>query len=457
MADNDNKPLGINLSTVGRFGAGGALTGAGLASALTFVKMLRDLSEEQKARHAIDEHTLTLTLPAKESAAKKKDEKDPKVKMDKSKAVEKPATTPKQIRSTDGKYNIKTANWQTMASSLLAMGAGGGLGFALVNKVYEHKKQRELERKLEGAKHEYMDMLAGPSTKLASEKGESTFSYMDYPLGLGALALLLGGGSTAWLTKKILDEYNKEPESQYKPVRQPKIQRIVFNTEGEQPAKVASAEPDTLAALCIYLDICSGSPDILGHEKCAEVMEQLGTTPEEMYKMAVSDYEKLQAYLHNNPEFRTVLKRLAMDRHPILKYLKGAVDWPIVGKHGDDKLYDTVRRAVGPEHEMFDAVKNEAAATRAMPKRAGVPDVIGGMLAGSAGATGAQLAFENKRKSKQEPAVQHQSPEEREAEIQDMVDHIDLKAEDRPAAEFAENNKDKIKGVLLMLAEEGKI
>ena len=457
MADNeDYKPLGVNLSTVGRFGAGGALTGASVASALTFVKLIRDMNEAKKERTAVDEHTLTLTLPPKE--ARIKEDKDVKVKIDKSKATEKPATTPKQIRSTDGKYNIKTANWQTMASSLLAMGAGGGLGFALVNKAYEHKKERQLQLQLSGAKQEYLDKLVGPGAKVASAPGDASFSYMDYPMGLGALALLLGGGSTAWLTKKILDEYNREPKSDYRPVRQPKIQRIVFKTDGEEPVKTAGFDKDDTecldAALAVYLDLCSGSPDVLGHEKCAAAMIPLKVTPADLYKMAADDYEQLMGFLHNNPELRTVLKRLAMDRHPVLKYLKPAVNLPVIRGMGDDQLYDGVRRAVGPQHEIFDNVKAE---TRGNMKTADIASTLGGLMAGSVGASAANLAFENKRKPSGKLQRPEATPAENQADIQRMVDGISLKAEDPQAAAFAETNKDKIKKVLRILAEEGRI
>ena len=513
MPDKEEfRPFNMNLSTVGRFGGAGLLGGSSAAAALVLIKMLKDMNDDHKKNDETDDNTIVLTLPAKkaeddcscgadlaqvqgavvppghdikpvkskvkaENRSMVKDKK-PKVRKEHEHVQHKAATTPTQIRSHNGVYSVKTANWQTLAASLAALGLGGGMGFSLVNKIYEKRREKELEGQLSAAKQEYLDTISKTGSVKAAglfggtAKGDPSFSMLDYPFGIGALALLLGGGSTAWLTKRILDQYNKDPESKYKPQSQPRIDRIVFRTEGggsggavtdgegfeslvDKTAAYDDGSRESMEAMLgVYLDICSGSSDIVGDVKCAAVMEPLGLTPSGMYKMADEDYDRLMMYFKMNPELRSTMKRLTMEKHPLLKYLKWGVNLPLIRQFTDQKLYENLERQYGPNQDLWAAVRNgqDVPIKTAMS----MPGLAGGMMAGGAGATLAELAMGDRNERIQEPdAVE--SDDERKARVEDMVRKIDVGAADPEAAKFVQENSDKLRNILLLLAEEGRI
>lgn len=513
--DKDFRPFGVNLSTAGRFGGAGILGGSSAAAALVLVKLLKDLSDERKALTEVPEeekNTIMLTLPKRAQAveplehelaaavAPTKPRKTPnsdrsednkrtnqsvKVRADHPRQGTKAMTTPKQIRSTDGKYNVKTANWQTLATSLLALGAGGSLGYNLVNKVYDIKRQRELEGKLTSAKQEYLDML-GSTSKMGAvkaaglfggtRKGDPSFSWMDYPGGLAAVALLLGGGSTAWLTKKLLDEYNKDPENKFKPTPAPHIDRIVFRSadaddaQAELPSmRIASGEKDASAqdvmeaSLGIYLDLMSGKADILGDVKCGAELIAAGTDPEGMYKMASEDYDRLVMYLKENPGLRSTVKRLAMEKHPILKYFKWTTDLPLIKAYGDSKLYGKLDRNFGPTSDVWGSIRKgetpEMMESKNGSVKAGsIPGLLGGTIAGTGGSIAAQMAFDkSRRREPLEAAPAALTPEEQKAKVEQIVQNIQLGAKDPKALAYVQQNGEKIRNILLILAQEGKI
>lgn len=507
MADNEEhfRPFNVNLSTVGRFGGAGVLGGSSAAAALVLVKMLKDLSEERRLLTEPTEeekNTITLTLPKRAEADcscgadvaapmaemlhpkqskpahtdrsedKKRINQKVKVKADHPRHGTKAMTTPSQIRSTDGKYNVKTANWQTLAASLLALGAGGTLGYTLVNKVYDMKKKRELQAKVDAAKQEYMDQLEG-ATKHAGllgggREGDPSFSLLDYPGGLAAVALLLGGGSTAWVTKKILDEYNKDPENKYKPLHTPHIDRIVFKTEGtgqlpsmeraEEENKNASAQDTMEAALGIYLDIMSGKADVLGDIKCAEAFTALGITPGQMYKMASEEYDQLLMTLKTNPQLASLVKKLVMEKHPILKYFKWTSDLPGVKQYGDAKMYGALDRSFGPTSDIWDSARKGTLEQKyGSVKNSSVPMMIGNATAGTTGGLLAALAFEKSKEPGQPVEVPQETAEEQHAKVEQIVKNIQLGAKDPKALAFVQQNSEKIRNILLLLAQEGKI
>lgn len=516
MADNDNdfRPFGVNLSTMGRFGGAGLLGGSSAAAALVLVRMLKDLSEERKALTQPTEeeqNTITLTLPKRAEAdcsagadcaggavvapaarnpsfvKKLRTDKSEdikrvteifKVKADHPRTGVKAMTTPKQIRSTDGKYNVKMANWQTLAASLLALGAGGALGYTLVNKVYDMKKKRELQAKVDAAKQEYLDQLQG-TTKQAGlfgggREGDPSFSLLDYPGGLGAVALLLGGGSTAWITKRILDEYNKGPENKYKPGHTPHIERIVFKSEGSgQLPSMQRAEEDQVkessdnsaqdvaeASLGIYLDLMSGQARILGDVDCGAELIKSGSNPEEMYKMASEDYDRLVQYLKQNPGLRSTIKRLAMDKHPILKYFKWTSDLPLIKAYGDNKLYESTARRYGPTSDVWDAARTgqlEQKFGSVKDANMGIPSMLGNAGAGTTGAVLASLAFEKAKEEERAAQPVELTPEQQKAKVEQIVQHIQLGAKDPRSLAFVQQNSEKIRNILLLLAQEGKL
>lgn len=494
MADQEEfRPFGVNLSTAGRFAGAGVLGGASAGAALVLVKMLRDLSKEHQALSEPSEeerNTITLTLPKRASSDKSEDNSrlDEKVKRKPamSKSGTKAATTPSQIRNYNGEYSVKTANWQTLAASLMALGAGGSLGFNLVNKVYDIKKKRELDSQLGTAKQEYMDMLSNTvkdgDVKAAGifssdgRRGGSSFSLMDYPMGLGVLALLMGSGSTAWLTKKVLDEYNKDPENKYKPQQGAHIDRIVFQSEdgGKLPSmqraedqavqvKDASAQDCMEASLAVYLDLMSGKADVLGDIKTAAALITTGHMPEDLYKMASEDYDKLVMFFKQNPELRSVVKKVVMEKHPMLRHFKWMSDMPMVSSYGDKKLYEKLDQGYGPDSNIFDALKARTPAVQlgdkmAAVKSAGLPGVLGS-ASGTTGGMMAGMALDRvltKEPQAAEPEVKL-SPEDQQAKVDAIVKNIQLGAKDPRALAFVQQNSEKIRNILLILAQEGKI
>ena len=491
-AEDDFKPLGINLATTGRFAGAGLMGGSSAAAALLFVKMLKDMSDYKARREqagADDDNTLTLTLPKRAGAdcsagadmattgaecppakdvKKKKHATDEhgvpkKLHTEQTRSKETAATTPGQIRTMHtGQYSdgvTKRANWQTLAASLLALGGGGTLGFALVNKVYDKRREKELEGELTTAKQEYLNQLGSASG--VKEAQDKSFSTMDYPLGLAALMFLMGTGGTAWMTKKFLDEYNKTPANTFKPVQRPHVDRILFQTEGAAngESKQASAPDDSRecfdAALGVYLDMCSGSADVLGDPKCASVMAKADM--EEMYKMANEDFDNLMMFLRTNPELAKTVRNVSMDQHPILKYFKWAAGLPGLNRFADMKVREGLNANFGPEAQIMNQVKRSAM----------LPIMLGNTVAGSAGGLAASMlntakAESDKSQQDQDQAVAQAEPsqetkEERDARINAMIANIQVGAGDPDAAEFVQENGDKLRNILIMLAEEGKI
>lgn len=261
--------------------------------------------------------------------------------------------------------SVKQANWQTFAAAMLAAGGGGTAGYALVNRIFARKREKELEKELLGAKQEYLDMLSKNGAALEKtaadrHEGSRTFGFLDYPIGMAALLYMLGAGGTAWLTKRILDHYSTQGATPDENAA-PDIKRIMFSTE--KTASDDSEARDVMeAAVGVYLDLCSGRADIIGDMACKQAML---IEPSELYKMASEDYDKLVMYLKSNPQLRSTIKRLAMEKHPLLKHLKMMANWPLIGGMGDKKLFDELRRRFGPESEIFDKVRAEAAAKTA--------------------------------------------------------------------------------------------
>jgi len=461
VADDENF-MNISTPTVLRYGLGGLGLGAGAASALSLINMLKRMREDNKEESKeTDDKTIVLTLPRKQASDLSEAGIDQPVETPettkmvnkeedgvannnmvtstdgagtvKRVAKETTCTNSGQIREFDGRYSLKiqkTANWPTLTAALLAGGAGTIAGYKVVDKVYEMRRMKEKEQELEAAKQEYLDMLSK-----ASSAGEKTaeggdFSVWDYPAGLGALALILGSGASAYITKRVLDEHARPQE----PEELQKIKRIVFRSAPPIGAEDKTASADDhegkeiiKAALGVMLDICGSKHDILKTAYVAEAIDKLGMNAGDLYKMAASDYSNLMATLQANPDLRKLITRATMEQHPILKYFKWTAGMPGVRGYADNKIYEGVANALGQPQQ----------------KVANLVDLLKGVAVSTIGSNIAEK--DNK------PVVE----EKKEEPVAD--EGIDVEVEDPEAAKFVLENEEKIRKVIETLRVRGQI
>jgi hypothetical protein len=428
---SDN-PFNVNVSTAGRFGAGGLLAGASLATLLGLAKVLADMRRKGESDES-DSNQLVLTLPTRIKEAEQLIDHIGYEKI----AESIPGFGPEMEKS---------ANWQTMVASILAAGGAGTAGYALVDKLFEMRRIKELEAELERAQTEYLDklQLASDEVKEAGmfgdREGEPSFRKLDYPLGIAALMTLLGAGGTAWLTKRFLDklEEEKQPES-FKPRKPIKVQKVIFKSasaDGEKEASDNTVDPELMpAALGVFLDICSGEPTIVGSEKVAAEMKKIDMTPTQLYKQAGESFDRFLLTLKQNPELRKQMKDMAMDTHPLLKYFKWAAGLPYIRDLTDTSLYDQLSSQYGPRRE------DQPMAIK-----------YGSVLDSLVGSLAAEKAVDI---GKDMLSSKEQKPEEE--ELQDAVRQLDIGAADPEAAEFVNKNAEQLKDILTKLVQEGAI
>jgi hypothetical protein len=361
----DKRALEIDPNVVKRFALGGAITGGSAAALVNLIRMIRQLNEERKAAREPDEtseHTIHLTLPRK-MAEVKNDPKDPskvrKVEVTRVTVARGPG---KQFRrACDGTFGMKTAaGWPTLTTAALAAMGSAAAGAAVVNRIYERRREKQLEAELDAAKQEYLDMLQGGQGKMAEaldqlfgsvlfekegQVGGRTFGTLSYPLAFMALLSVMGTGGTAYLTKKILDE--KLRQAKEKGLDTPRVRRIVFRSappmlgegdEEEEEAKVAEADEEAIrASLGVMLDKVGHQTLVLDTPYVKEAMERAGTTIIGLFKMG-QDIDELRAYLEGNPELRKMIQRATMEKHPILRHFKWSLKLPFIGPRADKKL-----------------------------------------------------------------------------------------------------------------------
>jgi len=455
--EENGNPFNVNTSTAGRFGAGGLLAGASLASILGLIKMISDMKRDKSRDN--DEETgldrLVLTLPAKRAEAED--------------VIDRMYTQ----RFCDGIPTLgpdmeKSANWQTLVASLLAAGGGTAASYALVDKLFEIRRMRELEKQLESSQQEYLDKLDTASSEVKSaglaelfgdREGEPSFNKLDYPIGLAVLATLLGAGGSAWLTKRFLDQSDDtEVDPGFKPRKPIKVKRIVFRTakDGEKEASAKEVDPEVLsAAVGVYLDICSGIPALASDEKVAAELKKINMTAGDLYKTAgdSEEFDKFMYILAANPDLRTQMKRMSMDTHPILKYFKWAAGLPIIRDFSDRSLYDELNREYGPARELFPEAFRKAGRIN-MPrdlndfgKSASVLDSLIGSMAAEKAIESMGDAMKNKK----------EVPSDKDQELKEMIRELEIGAADPNAEEFVSSREEQIKKILTRLVQEGKI
>jgi hypothetical protein len=314
----------------------------------------------------------------------------------------------------------KNANWQTLTASLLAMGAGGMLGYSLVDKIHDIRRVKQKEQEHEQARREYMDLLKKePDEKSAEQpafmdvfdkEAKKTFTVLDYPLGIAALSLILGTGGSAYITKRILDEMEDGGSA---PAKQPEVRRIVFRTDEGAPADKEASDKNSLvatAALGVFLDLCSGQANVLDNEKVAEHGK-----PAKLYKMATENFDNFMQFLEANEGLCRSIKESTVNTHPVVNYFN-------------------------------------------QEKEASLFDPTGVMTSLYGSTLAAQLISKNKAKEEAEPGAEKKEPVEDKAKrVQEIMQNLEIAAADPEAADFIRNNADRIRALLQQMAAQGKL
>jgi hypothetical protein len=386
----------------------------------------------------------------------------------------------------------KTASWQSLAVAMLAAGGAGALGYSLVDKLYEMQRRKELQGELDTAKTEYGDLLLKrqktaefevmfdifPHEKSAG-KYPDTFHTMDVPMGMAALLFLLGAGGTSYMTKKVLDD-SMAPDNPEQSNRDRRLQvkRIVFRAANEQDQeanKLAAApmsedDVDSLfkAALAIYLDIGSGKPTVLGSEKVATYLKAKGVTAGEIYKEAGDSYNNLMIRLQQDEELRKLLRDAAAESHPLLKWVPGGIRDFIspIRNRIDAGVTQGFQEGFGPgAHENRKQLKEvgnvlaQLKAQRSIDKYAGIGDsFLGNVFAGGAlDVVNNVQEAKNLRERRRLEAQGEPDTDSREAEINSVLDDLQITAEDPQALKYIQDNRETIYNLLVDMANRGQL
>jgi hypothetical protein len=462
----DKLALDFDPPAIGRFALGGALTGASSAALLNLVRMLRDMRQEQVDANKpedTDENTIVLTLPGKE--AEVVTDKPTTVTTTKPAVTTSTSTGPgSQYRRPAGTFGNKTATaWPTLTVGVLA-GLGGIVGGAhLVNRIYQKRRERELQGDLEAARQEYLDALTGDKTAEAFDqllgldgfsKEASITGMLNVPLAASAIMAILGAGGAGYVTKRILDE--KLLEKQDKGMDIPRAQRIVFRSQpqledgvpissdddddGDEKDKEASAQDISLikAAVCVMVDALDAEPRILNTPYVKEACAEAGVDQEALLK-AAQDIDSLVQYLQQmretNPELQKMIVRAGMEQHPMLKHFRWATDIPGVTdfmyRRGSKKLIPKVQGILGPEK------------VAAFPL---LSSIVGSSIAENAG-----------RDDTAERVVALQEAKSRQKQPKEEAETIDILGDDPAAEEYVDENRERIIALLEQLVRQGKL
>ena len=339
--------LNIDPVTVARYGLGGLLAGSGSAALINLIHNARALEKErsdlQNQEGTPDENTLVLTLPSHKKAEVSATAAEPhKIKVHEgSKVVTRflQDHLTKQTRHYDGEFGTKQAakGWPTLTAASLAALGSGTLGAALVDKLYQAKREKQLKEEVERAKQEYMGALSGQKQAEALEaifpifenekqaaEGQSSFGVVSYPLAAAALLTMLGAGGTAYLTKKVLDAKVQEAEEQGRDI--PKVKRIVFRTApGGEPLPQAD-QTAVKAAFALMLDYVSGKSVCTADEGVKTAMAEAGITADDLMKKVADDADDAMSFLKQHPQLmdnltgslfqHNAMKRFALQTSP---------------------------------------------------------------------------------------------------------------------------------------------
>lgn len=455
--------INIETGTVAQALAGGALAGTGIAAALAVIRMAIADKRDAKANTTptdTDKDTIVLTLPRKKTA-----EAAPPGSVGEGAVVSKP-DKPKsrswgtikgnQLRCNDGTIGMKVAGtgWQTQTAVPLAVGLGASGGAMLIEKLYNMHREMKLKREIEQAKQEYLDMLQGgrPRTKEASDllsmfsitnektAADTSFGALNYPISVMALLTMLGSGSTAYLTKKVLDEKLKEEEDNgFEP---PKINRIVFKTASSQ---FEGNCDDARAAIVIAVQSHCNEPGPLADADVKMALAEAGMTPEGLIKRAQEGgiSELVEMMRAKYPSILSGIQaKFSQSSGGPMGWLSnkfpGAyqnfLNLPGVRNIADNKTKSMLTNVLSPQVKMAKA-----------PIGALLAAALGGdMLEDSPEsiAKAVQLELENKRKA---------------SETKYVPGKMRIEAKGKAAADYVANNHDQIARLIQELAASGRL
>jgi hypothetical protein len=365
-----------------------------------------------------------------------------------------------------------------MTAGALAAIAGTGAGAAIIDRLFQNIREKELNHELELARQEYLKGLTNKEASYLAELfsfdglhkqadsafGDKTFGLLNYPLAVTALLTILGSAGTSYVTKKVLDDKFKEEAS--KGLDMPKVKRIVFRTgtPTEKGEKLASADDITAIHACIGLlcDELSGDLKVAQSFDVANALPARGLNPGQFVGMT-KDIHRLLAYLAQDPELSKLVERAAMDRHPVLKHLKWSLGIPFVKRIADRKLQAGLQSALTPPEFLAPALlKGRDIMQAGMEKQmAAMPITTGAMVAGmiGSGLTGGSDKDEVAAAVMEAEKLleKQKSDEEQRKHPETAVAAIALQAKDPAAAAYVKGNREKIRKLLTRMVEEGTL
>jgi len=463
-------PFEFDPSAIGRLALGGGLVGASSVALLNLARMLRDMRQEQVEANKpedTDENTIVLTLPRK--AAEVVTDKPTTVTATKSAVTTSTSTGPgSQYRRPAGTFGNKTATaWPTLTVGVLAgLGAMAG-GAHLVNRIYQDRRERELQGDLEAARQEYLDALTGGKTAEAVDQllGLDGFSkeagitgMLNVPLASFAIMTILGAGGAGYITKRILDE--KLRETQEKGVDIPRVERIVFRSQpqlaegvpisSDEEEKEVSAEDITMikAAVCVMVDALDAEPRILNTPYVKDACAKAGLDKESLLK-AAQDVDSLVQYLQQlretNPELQRMIVRAGMENHPTLKHFRWATNIPGVtnwayNRAGTRAMNNPATFAEKLLPRIFGGAPEKVAAFPLLSS------IVGSSIAENAG-----------RDDTAERVVALQEAKSRQKQPKEEAETIDILGDDPAAEEYVDENRERIIALLEQLVRQGKL
>ena len=362
----------------------------------------------------------------------------------------------------NGEATKTATGWPTMTMGALAALGGTGAGVALVDKLYQMRREKMLKQELEASQQEYLKTLAGKQASaideffpIAMDKQagiEHTFGLLNYPMAAAALLTLMGTGGTAYITKRILDE--KLREAREKGLDMPKVKRIVFKTaptagakpeeeEAPEDMKLASAQDimNIKAALFIMMDKLDTHTRVLGTPGVKEAQAAAGLPTNKLFNLSEGDIGTIMSALDKNPELARVIVRQGMARRPIMKHFQWLANTRLGLGLGKSRIRNFLSDFMAPQAPaMQPKVANFAETAAAL--------MLGKTMGSGTGDAAKALLEDDKREI---------GPQNEAGKPKIDLSKITVTAKDPAAAEYLRINKQKVIKILQRMADEGKI
>ena len=381
----------------------------------------------------------------------------------------------------------------TIVANAMGLTAGGLMAYEAVSRLFDAMNERRLKRKLDAARQAYISALSGASKRAeavmsvigpvervlskdaGSEKSAEVSDVVRYPVAAYILALLAGAGSTAYVTKKVLDTRFPE-EKLKKDINRPT--RIVFRTVDGEPSLVEggkgeekNASAETCAAITamlpIYMDVVEGRPNRTLAAPYVKMARAAGTDPAGLMKLAASDMAAAYKVVLSDPEAVVAVLRetnfgLNFDGKKALKTLKkerpdtyrraidAGIDAYFAGKPGDGlvrKAWNAIGRM---STKMFAGLGGRDILANSMFKASSIDaedilasDMVRKALSGD---------------SREDSAVEYPDEERLMADMRRKLRRrriVEIEAKDPGAAAFLKKNRRRLSKVLTRLNARG--